>query len=414
MKGRRTLFRRLPKSLAAPPTPDEALDLAATDRDPRGVGLVVALIVASAAFLWLAVRPLLAPLVVATLAAVVFEPLHRRIETRLGAGTNRSALASLLLLLVFVGGPVAGFAFLLIAQTRRVLGDFLGLAQGQTLTSRLNQLLGQYFEWLGQLSERYLGRAIDLSTLGIDRARDLTAALYASLPDLLAYAGGMIFSYLIFTVALFFLLRDRRSVVRLVLEIAPMEPSHASKILLRLRDTVRAVFLGSVLTAVFQGTFGAVGFFLAGFPNFAVWGALTAVASFIPVIGTALIWGPAVLFLLVNGDGLHATLMLAFGLFISTTDNVLRLLFLGTRMAVHPLILFVSVFGGLTAAGPMGVVYGPLLAACSFEALAIYREHLRIAKATPAPPPEAVPSTDAKVADTTMAIGEEGSGDLVT
>jgi predicted PurR-regulated permease PerM len=395
MKGRRTLFRRLPKSLADPPTADEGLDLAATDRDPRGIGLLLALVVASIAFLWLAVRPLLAPLVLAALAAVVFEPLHRRIERRLGARTNRAAMTSLLLLLVFVGGPVAGFAVLLVAQTRRVLGDFLGLAQGQTITSRLNQLMGQYFDWLGQLGERYLGRAIDLSTLGIDRARDLSAALYASLPDLLAYAGGMVFSYLIFTVALFFLLRDRHAVVHLILEIAPMEPSHALKILVRLRDTVRAVFLGSVLTSVFQGTFGAIGFFLAGFPNFAVWGALTAVASFIPVIGTALVWGPAVLFLLVNGDGLQATLMLAFGLFISTTDNVLRLLFLGTRMAVHPLILFVSVFGGLTAVGPMGVVYGPLLAACAFEALGIYREHLRLTKAKPAaaPAPTEYPSS---------------------
>lgn len=374
------------RGLSAPPEPQVPADLVRTERDPRGRGLVLALVIAAAAFFWLALRPLLAPIVVAALAAVIFEPIHRRIEGRLGVASNRAALAAILLLLTFVGGPAVGFAMLFMVQARTVLGEFLGLSEGQSIASRLAQLVSQYFEWLERLDERYLGRALDLSAIGMQRAQDIGQAVYEALPDVLAYGANLVFAYLIFTVTLFFLLRDWRAIVALLLECAPMEPAHTLQILVRVRDTVRAVFLGSVLTSVFQGSLGALAFLIAGFPNFAVWGALTAVASFVPVLGTALVWGPAMIFLLTNGDVTHAAVLLAFGIFISTTDNLLRLLFLGTRMAVHPLILFVAVFGGLTAVGPMGVIYGPLLAACLFEALSIYREHLRVTKGVrPAP-----------------------------
>lgn len=390
MSPRGNILRRFRRGLSAPAIPRAPQELVPTHRDPRGQGLILALILAAMAFFWLAVRPLIAPLVLAALTAVLFEPIHRRLEARLGVATNRAALASILLLLVFFGGPAVGFAMLFVAQARTVLGDFLGLSAGQTIASRLAQLINQYIEWLEALDARYLGRVLDLSAIGMERAQDFGAAVYERLPDFLAYGASLVFAYLIFTVALFFLLRDWRAIVDLVLECAPIEPSHTLQILIRVRETIRAVFLGSVLTAVFQGSLAALAFLLTGFPNFAVWGALTAMASFVPVVGTALVWGPATVFLLTNGDLPRGLMLLAFGIFISTTDNMLRLLFLGVRMAVHPLVLFVAVFGGLTAVGPMGVVYGPLLAACLFEALAIYREHLRSAQSDD-PPAKASP-----------------------
>lgn len=398
MARRRDLIRRL-RHRGLGRTPPAPLDVSAdTNRDPKARGLLLALALAAALFFWLAVRPLFAPLVLAALTAVIFQPVHEAIERRFGVASNRSALVSILLLLVFVGGPLTGFAMLFVAQARSVLGDFLGLREGQTIVSRISQLVGQYLAWLEELGDRYLGSTIDLGAIGVERAQHLSNAAYEALPDLLAQAGSLIFAYLIFTVALFFLLRDWRPLLELVVELAPMEPSYALQILVRLRETVRAVFLGSLLTAAFQGSVGALGFLLAGFPNFAVWGALTAFAGFVPVVGTALVWGPGVFFLFANGDVGSGVLLLAFGIFISTTDNLLRLLFLGSRLAVHPLILFVAVFGGLVAVGPMGLIYGPLLAACVFEALSIYREHRvdqRLDDPVPDPPIEAeAPAAD--------------------
>jgi predicted PurR-regulated permease PerM len=139
-------------------------------------------------------------------------------------------------------------------------------------------------------------------------------------------------------------------------------------------QTLRAVVLGGVMTAVFQSVIGGLGFWLAGFQNFAIWGAMIFVASFVPVFGTALVWVPAALFLYVTDSPGSAAFLVGVGVVISTTDNLFRLILIGRRATLHPLLLFLGVFGGLAAVGPMGLIYGLLLVSALAEAVQIYRE----------------------------------------
>ena len=101
------------------------------------------------------------------------------------------------------------------------------------------------------------------------------------------------------------------------------------------------------------------------------------VASFVPVLGTALVWAPVVLYLAFSGGLGRALFLLGVGVLISTTDNLLRIALIGRQMALHPAVLFLGVFGGLATAGPMGLVYGILLAAALTEVTDTYRTEVR-------------------------------------
>lgn len=330
--------------------------------------------VAVAAFLLLVALRFVAPLVLAAVTAVIVVPLHSRIEGWLGRETTRAALLTLLTVTVFLGAPLAFAALVFFVQARGVAEDFLGLADGEPLTTGLSRLLDQALEWLETLSSQYTSREIDLRAIAVDRLQDLGSTAYQTLPDIVQAAAALSFDFVVFAVVLFFFLRDGRRFVDLAVSSGHLDPRYSRQILERLEATIRAVFVGSVLTAAFQATVGAFGLMLVGFRSFVIWGALLFLASFLPVVGSALIWFPMVVYLAANGQGTEAVLLLAVGVFISTTDNVLRLFLIGARTTLHPLILFLAVFAGLAFAGPVGIVYGILLAATLVEAARIRRE----------------------------------------
>jgi predicted PurR-regulated permease PerM len=98
-----------------------------------------------------------------------------------------------------------------------------------------------------------------------------------------------------------------------------------------------------------------------------------ALLSFIPIGGTALIWVPAAIILLIEGAILKGLLLLGLGVFvISMMDNLLRPFFISSRTNIHPLLLFFAVLGGVRAFGLIGFVAGPLVATLFLTLIEIY------------------------------------------
>jgi predicted PurR-regulated permease PerM len=356
---------------------------------------------AALVFTWVVLRPLLAPIVLGVLAAVVFQPVHRQLEARLGGeGSRRAAVASLLLTNLFVGAPAIGLAILFLVQLRSVLEDFLGQQTNTALTSRLIQIVNQYIDWASLLVGRYVGSTVDLHDSARQAILNLGSALYERLPDIVGYLGGILIAYLVLNIVLFFVFLEGNFVVDLLVELSPLGGDYTRRILRRLEQMIDGVFLGSLLTAAIQGLVGTLGFFVTGFPSFVVWGVLVAGAALIPLIGTALVWGPAVLYLFLTSQWKAGVTLLSFGVVIGTVDNLIRPLLIRTQVPIHPLVIFVAVLGGIQSAGPMGVIYGPLLAAIVVEAVRIYRSDFGSAPKkqeapTPIEPPPEVPVASA-------------------
>ncbi len=325
--------------------------------------------VAFAAFI---LRPLLAPVVVAVLLAVVYEPVHRLVERFCGRQTIRSTVVSAILLLALVLLPAFGLGLLLLRQIQGIVEQLAG--EG-SVESRMVLLLHQVLDSVAGLASKF-GFDFDTETFAAEWTDRASSMLYEGLPKLLGNLGQLGLFLAVLLVALAYLLYRGRDLAELIVELSPMEEGHTRQILSRLTLTIQALFIGAFLTAIFQGLFGGLGFWLTGFDNWVVWGTLIAGASFVPFIGTALVWAPAVVYLGYTGHSADAFVLLLVGLAISTIDNVLR-------TAFHP-----RPFGGQPGADllrpdrrhqnlrPDGVVYGPLIAGCFVEAISIYRSDL--------------------------------------
>lgn len=339
------------------------------DRAERRAFLAAAVVVVLACA-WFVLRPLAAPLVLAALTAVVAQPLHRRVEKLLPRRRVLAASLTLVLLTAVVGLPAFGLGMLFVVQAREVLAQLLG---EESSRSRLVDLAQQYIQWGADLASAFLGRTIEIDALGRDTIEKLGRALGNRIPDFLGLVGKFAFGSLLFYLVLFVLFLRGREAVQTLIELLPIGESRSRRILSRLESTVQGVFLGSLATALLQGTLATVAFWLLGFENQVVWGVLVAAAGLVPLVGTGLILLPATIFMFLTDHTGTGVALLVVTLVVGTVDNLVKPLVIHEKAAVHPLLVFIGLFGGLRTLGGMGLLYGPLLVACLTEMVRIYR-----------------------------------------
>jgi predicted PurR-regulated permease PerM len=133
-----------------------------------------------------------------------------------------------------------------------------------------------------------------------------------------------------------------------------------------------------MLTALVQGAMGAILFWAIGIPASLFWGAVIAFVALLPLFGAFLVWIPWSAYLYLAGETGRAIALLAIGgLVVSSIDNFLKPYIIQGRTNMHPLLVFLSVLGGIQAFGALGLVLGPLAVAVFISFLEFYRIEFR-------------------------------------
>jgi predicted PurR-regulated permease PerM len=173
--------------------------------------------------------------------------------------------------------------------------------------------------------------------------------------------------------AFYYLLTSGEATWPKVREYVPFSPEAADNLKERFFSITKATLLGTALVAVLQGGLVGIGFAIVGLPSAAFWGVMTGIASILPVLGSALVWVPGVIVLLVQGAyGSAALLAVIGGVVASNIDNVIRPMVYKRVSDIHPLITLIGAFAGVQYFGLLGVLLGPLAIAYFFELLRLY------------------------------------------
>jgi predicted PurR-regulated permease PerM len=194
------------------------------------------------------------------------------------------------------------------------------------------------------------------------------------LKGLSTFAIGFFFTLL----SLYYFFKDGRHLFERLKEFVPLPSKERDLLIQRFKDMIYATIYGGILIAIIQGFLGGLSFWVLGLPSPIFWGTAMALLSFIPIGGTAFIWGPAGILLLIGGAILKGVILLGVGIFvISMVDNLLRPFFISSRTKIHPLLLFFAVLGGIQAFGLIGVVAGPLVATLFLALIEIYAQGIQ-------------------------------------
>jgi predicted PurR-regulated permease PerM len=171
-------------------------------------------------------------------------------------------------------------------------------------------------------------------------------------------------------IVLFFILRDSDYFATSVRRISPLSTEQEKLLVERFRSVARAAVLGNLATALAQGSLSGVIFVSLGLPNPILWGALTALLSLVPLVGTALIWVPWTIYLFSTGATVKAIVFLILQVVVvGGIDNILRPWFIRGGVNMHTLVVFFSILGGISYFGLLGMFFGPLIFAIAITLL---------------------------------------------
>jgi predicted PurR-regulated permease PerM len=190
-----------------------------------------------------------------------------------------------------------------------------------------------------------------------------------------AAASGLVALFIYFAGA-YTLLVDGESAWQWVRQNSPLRPAQLDRFGAAFHETGRGLLIGVGLTSATQALAATVAYLALGVPRALVLGPITGLASVIPFLGTALVWGPIAVSLFIAGHTIKGIILVIIGVtVIGTIDNVLRPVYarLGT-LQMPMFLLFVSVFGGLGAFGTWGAILGPLIVRLAMEALSLRKE----------------------------------------
>ena len=154
--------------------------------------------------------------------------------------------------------------------------------------------------------------------------------------------------------------------------LAPLRKDQENKLINRIHAVARSALLGSFLTALCQGVAGGIGLWIVGIPGL-FWGTMMGFTSMVPMVGTALIWIPASIYLMLIGKMKAAVFLLAWCVFlVGAIDNFLRPFIMKGKAEMSPFYIFLAIIGGVQYFGLAGILYGPLILAFAMVMLYIY------------------------------------------
>ena len=164
-------------------------------------------------------------------------------------------------------------------------------------------------------------------------------------------------------ISVYFFLIDGHKMTRTLMRLSPLDDAYEERLLLEFDRTSRAVVLASVASALAQGVLAAIAFWFLDFSSVILLFLLTTLLALVPFLGTAAVWVPCVVYLAAVEQRMGAAIFLAvFGaLVISSIDNVIKMYVLHGRSTLHPLFALLSVLGGVSVFGPVGIVVGPMV-----------------------------------------------------
>jgi|GEM_PF-2190591 len=192
----------------------------------------------------------------------------------------------------------------------------------------------------------------------------------------LAASTAMFLFYLvIILLALFFLFSDGRRWYEMGMELIPMRPDQKRRIVHTFKEAITNIVRGSIITSLFQTVTAIIGYWIVGMDAGITLGLLTGIASFIPVVGSAVVWLLVAGYWMVQGVWWKAIFMLFWGtVLIAMTDNVIRTYFIGKSDEMPLFFMFLGLIGGAAVYGAAGLLIGPLVVAIMPVFIDIYKE----------------------------------------
>lgn len=307
----------------------------------------------------------------AGLTSALVSPVHKRITAQLNGRENLASLLTVLAIILLVLLPLAALITVVVAQAITV---------SQSISPWIQQFINEpgiltnYVEKIP-----YYDQVMPYRDLILEKAGQLVGALSGflvnSLSSFTKVTINALFSAVIMLYVTFYFLNIGKDLLAKILLFLPLRDADEQKLLARFTSVTRATIKGTVIIGFLQGGICGISFAIVGIKGPVFWGSVMAVMSVIPAVGTAIIWLPALIILLLTGNFAGAGILaVGCGAVAGNLDNILRPRLVGKDTEMHDLFVLFGTLGGISMFGILGIIIGPIITALFLTLWEIYGE----------------------------------------
>jgi len=319
--------------------------------------------------LFLLIEPMITILLSSILLAYIAYPLYKKIFRKI-PHKFISISSSLLIVVIIILIPFAFLAFEVTQQgyyfynslsdkiSKGAIFGFGCVSADSKVCSLLNQ------------AETFSAQR--LSAFGFDtQLQKLLPVVEEKITNFILSIPIILAEIFLTIVLAYFIIKDWEEIFKKIVNLLPMRKKTVKRLIKEFGDITYTVVYAQLFVALIQGVIGTIGFYIFGVPFPVILGILLAFCTLIPTAGTALIWLPASLFLILSGYYSHDYGMLyrGIGLFlysiiiINLIDNLLliRIVHTHTKAKVSQITIIIGVIGGAAMFGIAGIFIGPIM-----------------------------------------------------
>jgi predicted PurR-regulated permease PerM len=295
--------------------------------------------------------------------------LYKRLQKLVRGRRAPAAVITILIVVFVVLVPLGAFAGILVSEAITVSQQVVPWVEQQVREP------SQIDHWLQGLP--FMERLEPYQDQIVTKLGQLAGNVGTFLINSLAATtrGTAVFFFHLFVMlyAMFFFLMDGPRILDKILYYMPLTPEDESRMVDRFLSVARATIKGTLVIGIVQGALAGLAFAVVGIHGAVFWGTIMAVLSIIPGVGTALVWVPAVIYLLAQGAvGAAIALFIWCAAVVGTVDNVLRPWLVGKDTKMPDLLILLGTLGGLVLFGASGIIIGPIVAALFVTVWDIY------------------------------------------
>lgn len=243
------------------------------------------------------------------------------------------------------------------------------------VTPKINQLIhnqDKIVQSVVSVSQKITEKT-GMEMLSPENTRNMAQKISSYVPVLLGGTATMLANVLMMFFLLYFLLIGGRDMEKHLSRIIPLKPHNIDTLASETKMMIKANALGIPIICVVQGIFAALGYWIFGMDDFLLWGFITGVFAFFPLVGTMIIWVPLVIYLIAQGHTWPGVGLAIYSIIVTgNVDYVARITFMKRIGDVHPLVTVLGVIVGLNLFGFVGLIFGPLLVSYFLILVKIY------------------------------------------
>jgi len=327
---------------------------------------------------YLILKPFIHTIILSFLLGSIVVPIYERILVRLRGRRNLAAIVVVIGFIIVILFPTVLFLSALVNQALVTISQInewfkAGNLQNFVQRSEIQHIFSEINAYLTKFGFAEIDpKQWDIGTPLLTVTKYMGQFIVSHGKTFLSNVVQLVLHVLIMIVLVFYVIRDHQKILRKIKDLSPLRDDQEDRLLHLVRAVAKSAILGNLATAVAQGIAGGIGFLIVGIqPLF--WGTMIAISSLIPVIGTAIVWIPTVIYLVIVGK---IKLAIFFALWsivvVGSLDNIIRPFFMKGAGEMSTLLVFLSIMGGVQYFGLIGVIYGPLILGSALVLLYLY------------------------------------------